>query len=75
GLINSSRLDYSPFVNSSQSVLFFTTEKNNLPQFYNTAVSREELLRRWDEAGNGAGDIYHISFKLVEQYYYQQLQR
>ena len=65
-IINSSRLDYCPFVSFDRKVLFFTSEKNNLSASYtDKAISYSELQKLYNGIMNGGGNIYMISLDTV----------
>ena len=67
GLINSTKLDYCPFVTADQKTLYFTSKRHNLPSSYAEDVTFEELVRAYNGASNGSDDIYEINFeKLLE---------
>lgn len=56
--INSSKLDYCPFVSSDGKTLYFTSNRKKSED----AKSVEELRRIMDSPQNGFDDIYSISF-------------
>jgi Tol biopolymer transport system component len=65
--INSSALDYSPFVSGDKKYFFFTS-KRQLAEFpfkvSKTAAQIREVLNSF---GNGNDDIYIMNFKVVEE--------
>ena len=65
--INSSALDYSPFVSADKQYFFFTS-KRQLVKFpfreSKTAAQIKEILSSF---GNGNDDIYMMNFKVVQQ--------
>jgi Tol biopolymer transport system component len=65
--INSSSLDYSPFVSGDKRYFFFTSKKQLVrfpfPEPKTTAEIREIL----SSYGNGNDDIYIMNFKVVEE--------
>ncbi len=64
-LINSTKLDYCPFVTADKKTLYFTSKRHSLPSSYTEPVTFEALLRAYNGASNGSDDIYVINF---EQY-------
>jgi Tol biopolymer transport system component len=66
GMLNSNRLDYCPFVSPDKKILFFTSERINIPNAYVIAPATiDDLLKRYTSPQNGAGDIYWVSFEKV----------
>ncbi len=63
--INSSFLDYSPFVSPDQKYFFFTS-KRRLAQFpFPKQESIEEIREVLNSYGNGNDDIYIMNFKII----------
>jgi Tol biopolymer transport system component len=62
-LINSTKLDYCPFVTADQKTLYFTSKRHNLPSSYAKDVTFEELVRAYNGASNGSDDIYETNFE------------
>lgn len=63
-LINSSVLDYCPFVSPDGKTFFFSSARHqfNLPI---TAKQRSNIIKLLNSAGNGYDDIYYINFEEV----------
>lgn len=65
-MLNSNRLDYCPFVSPDKKVLFFTSERINIPNAYpNKPAKIDELLKAFSSPQNGSDDIYWVSFEKV----------
>ncbi len=62
--LNSKQLDYCPFVSQDGKVLFFTSERHQLPSsFKNTKATYKNILELSSNPLNGTGNIYWIDFK------------
>ncbi len=65
-MLNSNRLDYCPFVSPDKKILFFTSERINIPNTYiSSPVKIDDLLETYTSPQNGAGDIYWVSFEKI----------
>jgi Tol biopolymer transport system component len=65
-MLNSNRLDYCPYVSPDKKVLFFTSERINIPNAYaSTPVKIDDLYKTFTSPQNGTGDIYWVSFDRV----------
>lgn len=64
-VVNSSKLDYCPFVPVGRKTLFFTSARHTLPPSYEQPVTYEELLKSYNGISNGSENIYWISFANV----------
>ncbi len=65
--INSSALDYSPFVSADKQYFFFTSKRQLVKfpfQKSKTAAQIREILGSY---GNGNDDIYLMNFKVLEE--------
>lgn len=64
--LNSNRLDYCPYVSPDKKMLFFTSERINIPNTYSsTAAKIDDLYKTFTSPQNGTGDIYWVSFDKV----------
>ncbi len=64
--LNSAKLDFCPFVSFDKKVLFFTSQRSNLPRTYTEKpVKLKELQTISTSPKNGSGDIYWVSFDKV----------
>lgn len=63
--INSTALDYCPFVDFEQKTFYFTSEKSKADQLYTKEKKLDEFKNYLNKAGNGNGDIYFIPFNLL----------
>jgi len=64
-LINSTKLDYCPFVSAGQETFYFTSSRHTLPSSYEKTVTYEELSKVYNSPSNGSENIYWISFARV----------
>lgn len=64
GAINSNRIDYCPFVDVRNHILYFTSEQNNVPKFYDKPQDKQSLLNSFNKYANGRGQIYSVRFDL-----------
>lgn len=66
--LNSNRLDYCPYVSPDKKVLFFTSERINIPNTYTSTPAKiDDLYKTFTSPQNGTGDIYWVSFdKVIE---------
>lgn len=60
--INSSKIDYCPFVSVDQKILYFTSGRHELPSTYSRPVTYNELIERYNSAANGSENIYWMDF-------------
>lgn len=61
--INSSKLDYCPYVSPDKKILFFTSERNVLPVTYEYGVTYQNIKEANQSTLNGTGNIYWLSFE------------
>ena len=62
-LINSERLDYSPFISFDRKTLFFTSERHSIPEsFPAKPVTYDQLKKLFQQIQNGTGNIYMVSW-------------
>jgi hypothetical protein len=64
-LLNSTRLDYCPYVSPDKKTLFFTSERTTLPVSFEKITSYDEIKRINQATQNGKGNIYWVSFEKV----------
>ncbi|WP_165372236.1 PD40 domain-containing protein [Emticicia agri] len=65
-MLNSNRIDYCPYVSPDKKILFFTSERINIPNAYaGNAAKIDDLLKTYTSPQNGSGDIYWVSFEKV----------
>jgi Tol biopolymer transport system component len=65
--VNSSSLDYCPFVTADGKFLFFTSQRGKLANYSKIPVTYDEIKKISKQSGNGDGDIYWISTKIIEE--------
>lgn len=66
GSINSSRLDYCPFVTADQKAFFFTSGRHDLSS-HERARTFSDLTKSYNSVRNGSENIYWMSFsRLLE---------
>jgi Tol biopolymer transport system component len=63
--INSSKLDYCPYVSSDKKILFFTSERGDLPVSFESRTNYDEIQKINQRTLNGTGNIFWISFDAV----------
>ena len=64
GATNSNRIDYCPFVDVRNQVLYFTSERNNVAKFYSKPQSKQAILHYFNQDTNGSSRIYKVMFDL-----------
>lgn len=67
-MLNSSSLDYCPFVSSDGQSLFFTSERHALPSKVDIPARLKDLKEYALQVLNGGGNIYWIDFARVKQF-------
>ncbi len=66
--LNSPRLDYSPFVNPSGNILFFTSEQTVIqPTYLPGPVTYRQLRADVNSYKNGTGNIYWMDFSKLKE--------
>ncbi len=60
--LNSSRLDYCPYVSPDKKILFFTSERAFLPVSFEVKATYDQIHRVNQSTLNGTGNIYWVSF-------------
>lgn len=63
--INSTGIDYNPYVSADKKHFFFTSDRFNPSMFGNRKMDRNEFEKRMDDALNGSTNIYIIDFEEV----------
>jgi Tol biopolymer transport system component len=63
--INSTRLDYCPYIGPDKKVLFFTSERNDLPISFSEKISYDQIKKLNENTLNGTGNIYWMNFDKV----------
>jgi Tol biopolymer transport system component len=64
--LNSSQLDYCPSVSPDGKVLFFTSERNQLPKLFpNQKATYQNIEGLYTQAANGTGNIYWVDFEKI----------
>ena len=56
--LNSTRLDYCPYVSPDKNILFFTSERTTLPVSFEKNTSYDQLKQINQATQNGRGNIY-----------------
>ena len=64
-LLNSSKLDYCPYVSPDKKILFFTSERSALPVSFETKANYNQIQKINQSTLNGTGNIYWVSFEKV----------
>ena len=65
--INSSALDFCPFVTADGKFLFFTSQRGTLSNYSKIPLTYEMIKKISKEHGNGRGDLYWVSSKIIEE--------
>jgi Tol biopolymer transport system component len=63
--INSSGIDYCPYVSPDGKYFFFTSNRSILTQPFKSKMDINELKKALNSAGNGLDDIYWMKFEEV----------
>ena len=63
--LNSTRLDYCPYVSPDKKILFFTSERTTLAVSFERKTSYDEIKKINQVTQNGKGNIYWVSFEKV----------
>lgn len=64
-ILNSTKLDYCPYVSSDKKILFFTSERSALPVSFETKTSYEKIKAVNQSTLNGTGNIYWVNFEKI----------
>lgn len=64
--LNSRRLDYCPFVDLNRNLLYFTSNRFDIPASYDKAVSYRDLHTRYNSPLNGSDNIYVVPFDAIK---------
>lgn len=64
-LLNSTRLDYCPYLSPDKKILFFTSERSALPVSFETKTTYQQIKTVNQSTLNGTGNIYWVSFEKV----------
>jgi hypothetical protein len=64
-LLNSTTIDYCPFVSFDKKVLFFTSGRHDIPKSFEKPQSYKALINLLHQPLNGSENIYWISFQQV----------
>jgi hypothetical protein len=60
--INSNKIDYCPFVDLKNHVLYFTSERNNVPTEFAERQNLQNLQKALSQYSNGSDRIYSVAF-------------
>ncbi len=66
--INSTELDYCPFVDLENGKFYFTSQKNTLKDLDTKEMDFKEYRKLLAQPGNGKGDIYSVDLKTILNY-------
>ena len=67
-LLNTKRLDYSPFVSFDKKILFFSSEAHEMKNIFEKPVAYQDLRQIASQTRNGTGNIYWIDFNQLLDY-------
>ncbi|WP_242135495.1 TolB family protein [Aestuariivivens marinum] len=62
-IINSSKMDYCPFVDTKTNTLYFTSKRDNTKTLLDDPLNIEELIAELNRYNNGSSRLYRISFE------------
>jgi hypothetical protein len=62
GNVNSKQMDYCPFVDEANKVLYFTSRRNNLKKEFEKNLNTSELLDAINAYENGQSRLYKVPF-------------
>lgn len=62
--INSKSLDYCPFIDIDNKVLYFTSRKNSFPEYFEKPIDLKELIKILEQPENGLDKVYWIGFDI-----------
>ncbi len=65
--LNSKQLDYCPFVSLDGKILFYTSERHQLPDSFSSKASYKGVADIVTSPLNGTGNIYWIDFQQVRK--------
>jgi hypothetical protein len=61
--INSSMMDYCPFVNVKTGILYFTSRRSSVKKQFDKTLNTQELLKEMNKYDNGLSRIYQVNTK------------
>ena len=64
-VVNSTRIDYCPFVDADQLRLYFTSERSAVPGHFDKPLDLPQILWKFRQPAHGSGRIYSIDLKEV----------
>lgn len=65
--VNSNKIDYCPWWDEKEGVLYFTSERSMVPKVQETQMTWEDLEKQFGQYTNGMGRIYRIPFSIPYQ--------
>ncbi|MCI0751748.1 MAG: hypothetical protein L0Y35_07910 [Flammeovirgaceae bacterium] len=65
--INSNKLDYCPYVSPDKKLLFFTSERSELPVSFESPTTIDQIKKIAEGTLNGSGNIYWIDWNEVKK--------
>jgi len=63
--INSSKIDYCPFIDFNNNTLYYTSERSEVPTSFSSKKNIDELLHELLKQPNGIGRVYQTSFSKI----------
>ncbi|MBI3233921.1 MAG: PD40 domain-containing protein, partial [Bacteroidetes bacterium] len=61
--INSSLMDYCPFVNLNSGILYFTSKRSSVQKQFDKNLNAKEFLKEANKYENGLSRIYQVNIK------------
>lgn len=62
GSINSSKMEYCPFVDTKSGILYFTSRRNSVNTKFDKQQTLDDLLREMQRYENGQSRLYQVNF-------------
>lgn len=66
-IINSSKMDYCPFVDTRTNTLYFTSKRDNSITEFKKPLSIKELQKEFDKYDNGLSRLYKVSLDILKR--------
>lgn len=63
---NSARIDYCPFVDMEQGMLYFTSERSQVLKYFSQKQDLSSLMKHLKQTENGLGRIYQMPINLKD---------
>jgi hypothetical protein len=64
-IVNSKQMDYCPFVDEENKVLYFTSKRNNINSVFQKNLNIDELLKEINTYENGQSRLYRLQLPFI----------